>query len=412
MKNIFTKFLTFAAVLLSAVLLFSIAAFADADKSNLTFTVSSSKVNVGDTVTVEVKNTAMTVESCTGGFYFDKDLFTVSSVTKKNDKISVVSTTAEANAAGTVGFALIGFENVKYEAGSLVKVQLTAKKTGTAVFTLYEDTSGEDAFANTSVKSVKTVISKKIDLSNAKVNGLKTVVYSGKEKTQQITVTLDGKTLAKGTDYSVSYKDNVNAGKATVTIKGIGAYSGSIQKQFTISPKQVDPEITLSHNSFRYNGKIKKPTVTVKVNGRKLNDSAYKVTYASGRKNVGSYKVTVKLTGNYSGKTSKTFKIAKADNSIKVTPASKTLKYGTLKNKALAFQLKATDKFGEKKTYALDSKTQAKAKKYISVSSSGKVTVKKETPKGSYSIKVRVKTKGTSNYNAKTITKTIKVVVK
>lgn len=62
---------------------------------------------------------------------------------------------------------------------------------------------------------------------------------------------------------------------------------------------------------FAYNGEAKKPTVTVKDSkGNTLKkDTDYTVTYASGRKAVGSYKVTVKGTGKYSFTKTLTFKI-------------------------------------------------------------------------------------------------------
>ena len=52
---------------------------------------------------------------------------------------------------------------------------------------------------------------------------------------QSIKVKLGKKTLKQGTDYAVSYKNNKNIGKATVTIKGKGKYEGSIKKTFQIT---------------------------------------------------------------------------------------------------------------------------------------------------------------------------------
>ena len=43
------------------------------------------------------------------------------------------------------------------------------------------------------------------------------------------------KTLATGTDFTVSYKDNVKEGTATVTITGAGNYTGIINTTFTIT---------------------------------------------------------------------------------------------------------------------------------------------------------------------------------
>lgn len=58
--------------------------------------------------------------------------------------------------------------------------------------------------------------------------------------------------LTEETDYTVTYKDNVNAGTATVTITGIGCYTDSVARTFTIAkaaPKQsvVDAD---SHTYF------------------------------------------------------------------------------------------------------------------------------------------------------------------
>ena len=52
---------------------------------------------------------------------------------------------------------------------------------------------------------------------------------------------MDKGDLTEGTDYTVTYKDNVNAGTATVTITGIGCYTDSVARTFTIAkaaPKQ------------------------------------------------------------------------------------------------------------------------------------------------------------------------------
>lgn len=57
----------------------------------------------------------------------------------------------------------------------------------------------------------------------------------GTEKCPDVTVTYGDKTLATGTDFTVSYKDNVKEGTATVTITGAGNYTGIINTTFTIT---------------------------------------------------------------------------------------------------------------------------------------------------------------------------------
>ena len=63
--------------------------------------------------------------------------------------------------------------------------------------------------------------------------------YTGSPIVPEPTVK-DGETaLSKGTDYTVKYQDNLNAGTATVTLTGKGNYSGSVNKDFTINQKNV-----------------------------------------------------------------------------------------------------------------------------------------------------------------------------
>ena len=57
----------------------------------------------------------------------------------------------------------------------------------------------------------------------------------GTEKCPDVTVTYGDKTLAAGTDFTVSYKDNVKEDTATVTITGAGNYTGIINTTFTIT---------------------------------------------------------------------------------------------------------------------------------------------------------------------------------
>lgn len=51
-----------------------------------------------------------------------------------------------------------------------------------------------------------------------------------------MTVTYNESKLIEGTDYTVSYSNNINAGTATVTITGKGSYSGEKILTFTILP--------------------------------------------------------------------------------------------------------------------------------------------------------------------------------
>ena len=72
-------------------------------------------------------------------------------------------------------------------------------------------------------------------LSRAEVSGVMDKKYDGSAQTQDdITVKVLGRTLKKGVDYTVSYWNNVNSGTASMTITGIGDYSGVITSTFQI----------------------------------------------------------------------------------------------------------------------------------------------------------------------------------
>ena len=60
-------------------------------------------------------------------------------------------------------------------------------------------------------------------IASAQISDIKTQLYAGKAITPSVTVTLNGKKLKKGTDYTVSYANNTKAGStASVIITGKG----------------------------------------------------------------------------------------------------------------------------------------------------------------------------------------------
>lgn len=65
--------------------------------------------------------------------------------------------------------------------------------------------------------------------------------YTGKAIEPSLTFKKDGKivSLVKGTDYTVSYSDNINAGTCNITVGGQGKYIGTIIGHFEIKPKSV-----------------------------------------------------------------------------------------------------------------------------------------------------------------------------
>ncbi|MBQ2759970.1 MAG: hypothetical protein IJE93_09400, partial [Clostridia bacterium] len=91
--------------------------------------------------------------------------------------------------------------------------------------------------------------------------------------------------------------------KATLTANGTTKTACTVCGYVKTDKVLYSPKtFTLSATSLTYNGGVRTPTVTVKDSeGNVLKKGTdYTVTYASGRKDVGTYKVTVKMIGNYS----------------------------------------------------------------------------------------------------------------
>ena len=189
---------------------------------------------------------------------------------------------------------------------------VTALKTGTGYVTVTASANGYDSVS----KDVKIVVSKK-SLNNGLLTLSETsYVYDGTYKKPAATVTFGGKVLQEGKDYTISYRNNLNVGVATVIATGMGDYTGYTSKNFTITKRTMAGGTVSVASSVSFTGSNITPSVTVKVAGRSLtNGTDYTVSY-SNNKNVG--KATVKITGkgNYSGSLSAKFDIVPAKQQI------------------------------------------------------------------------------------------------
>lgn len=208
--------------------------------------------------------------------------------------------------------------------------------------------------------------------------------------------------IAKLTKHSMSTQIT----KATATTDGkIAERCGSCgyEKASTVIPKVSN--ISLSKTSYTYNGKVQKPSVTVK-DSKGNAVAGYSASWSKGLKNAGTYTVKVTLANDkYNVSKSLNYTIKKAAQSITKAKTSASVKAKTLKKKAQSFKIQAKAK--GKVTYKKSS-----GSKKITVSKAGKVTLKKGLKKGTYKVKVKITAAKTTNYKAKTTTKTIKIKVK
>ena len=138
-------------------------------------------------------------------------------------------------------------------------------------------------------QSGQTSAKKKISANNVTVSPI-SYAYDGKAKKPAVTVK-DGDTVLKaGTDYTVSYDNNTNAGTAKVTVTGKGNYEGTVTKTFIITVRKGTSHVI---GAYKY-----------QVTGK----STVSVTGISDKKTV---KVKIPKTVTIGGKTFKVASIGK-----------------------------------------------------------------------------------------------------
>lgn len=209
--------------------------------------------------------------------------------------------------------------------------------------------------------------------------------YNGTPRIPSITVRDGGSLLREGTDYTTAYKNNTNAGTATVTITGKGGYTGTVTKNFTIrKAAQKFASYTKSY-SKPYGSKAFKLNAKLKAGNGKL---SYKTSNAkvaaikSGKvtiKGTGAATITVQAaeTANYSKASIKiTIKAAPAQQKIKSIKAVKgrKLKLAWKKDtRADGYQIQySTDKKFKKGVKTLTVKKNKTISKTISKLAKGK----------------------------------------
>ena len=120
------------------------------------------------------------------------------------------------------------------------------------------------------------------------------------------TLTVGGTTLTEGTDYTLSYSDNVKVGTATATATGIGACTGSLKTTFDVAP--ADMSLTsVTMPNLPYTGQAMSPqpkSVTYEVDGvitELVVGVDYQVVGFTNNTNIGDATVVLQGMGNFTG---------------------------------------------------------------------------------------------------------------
>lgn len=162
--------------------------------------------------------------------------------------------------------------------------------------------------------------------------------YNGSAIEPTPTVSYNSSVLNSATDYELIYRDNTNAGTATVIAIGTGTYAGkAAAKNFTIQKADLS-SLSVSMSDWSYNSSSSTPSVTGNsgsgtVTYQYKSSGAADNTYSEDKpSNAGTYtvKATVAETANYNGGTATAdFTISKATQSVTLSATSLTIDVGS-----------------------------------------------------------------------------------
>ena len=203
----------------------------------------------------------------------------------KNNKNQVVSTSVNVTSIDSTkpSCTFGNFENNLIGTGDLTSITLTCidNETGVLDYTL----STSDLTVSNNHISVTNIIKEQV------TNGY------------MYTITVSG--TSTGSDSLVLLANKITNG---VSLKNDSVTSGNITVKNTVDISSAT--VTLSSNSYTYDGSPKTPTVTVTVSGNTLTlNTDYQVTYTNNT-DVGTATVTISGIGDYSGTVNKTFTIS------------------------------------------------------------------------------------------------------
>ena len=300
------KFLSLVLALTLLCGLFPAAAFAG---SGLQVVVSSTEAAAGDTIeiTATLKNNPG-VKAINGKITYDKSVFEVEDYALDTDVKGFLEQKLKDD-----GYNFMLLFNRQETSDVCIWTMTLKVKEGAApgsypigiLFSNADDVTNdaEEHIPVTAVAGTVTVKGGAVVLSFDAELAASSFTYDGSPKTPAVTVKDGSKVLTKGTDYTVSYSNNTNAGTATVTVTGIGKYSGkSVTKNFTISKANQSLTASISPSSIKVG-----ETAQINVSGQQGT-----VTYSSSNAGVATVNSSGLVTGVSAG--SATITVSAAGN--------------------------------------------------------------------------------------------------
>ena len=211
------------------------------------------------------------------------------------------------------------------------------------------------------------------------------LVYTASEVTPSCDVTLGGTPLERGTDYTVEYANNIEIGKATLTVVGNGTtYFGSKSINFNIKGGQIQDAELITIDKGKFLTEYENATEGVTFNGtdcaipentiklslkanpdvKLVNGVDYKIVQ-KGTNKAGNATVTIKGINGYTGSITYKFKIKACD--IADLPVDSFVYFDSLSyvvggakyDAGVNFNIKMGDYYVDSKHYTLGYKNNA-----------------------------------------------------
>ena len=212
--------------------------------------------------------------------------------------------------------------------------------------------------------------------------------------------TYDGVTWTSSNEKIATVSDGFvygqKAGKATLTAKTLdGGYTATCTVTVKNPRSLAKATVKLSKKLCTYNGKERRPSVSVKLGGTVLKkDLDYTLEYRNNKYATSYASVTVRGINAYKDTAEATFVIGRAKNTMLAAPAKKVLKAkaSALSNKSK--RIKRSAAFKVTKAKGTLSFSKVSGNKRIAVNANGTVNLKKGLIKGTYRVKVKVRADG------------------
>ncbi|WP_162300642.1 fibronectin type III domain-containing protein [Anaerosacchariphilus polymeriproducens] len=193
---------------------------------------------------------------------------------------------------------------------SPITVYASDSKTQGKAAEIQTEDQTSDHLRNISIQKENSVVTKTaITIADIVISNIPNQIFTGKAITPVPVVSIENKTLVNNIDYTLSYMNNLQPGKATITVTGIGNYAGSKTVDFYIMPaapsrfkvrKTTESSVKLTWNKvnnatgyiiYRYNQKSKSYRVMKIISNKNITAFTHKkaASYTSYRYKIASY---------------------------------------------------------------------------------------------------------------------------